>query len=63
MALFLGLTSYDTQVIKRWQAEAGTMPGGGMDEVTFVRLSVLGALKLYLDMLNLFLFLLRLGRR
>jgi FtsH-binding integral membrane protein len=50
-------------VIKRWQAEAGTMPGGGMDEVTFVRLSVLGALKLYLDMLNLFLFLLRLGRR
>ena len=34
-----------------------------MDETTFVRLSVLGALKLYLDMLNLFLFLLRLGRR
>ena len=34
-----------------------------MDEVTFVRLSVLGAPKLYLDMLNLFLFLLRLTRR
>ncbi len=58
VALFLGLTAYDTQVIKRWQAQAGTM-----DEVTFVRLSVLGALKLYLDMLNLFLFLLRLTRR
>lgn len=58
VALFLGLTAYDTQVIKRWQAEAGSM-----DETTFVRLSVLGALKLYLDMLNLFLFLLRLGRR
>lgn len=60
VALFLGLTAYDTQMIKRWQAEAGTM-----DETTFVRLSVLGALKLYLDMLNLFLFLflLRLMRR
>ena len=58
VALFLGLTAYDTQVIKRSQAEAGSM-----DETTFVRLSVLGALKLYLDMLNLFLFLLRLGRR
>lgn len=63
VALFLGLTAYDTQVIKRWQAEAGTMPDGGMDETTYVRLSVLGAFKLYLDMLNLFLFLLRLGRR
>ena len=58
MALFLGLTAYDTQLIKRWQEEAGTM-----DETAFVRLSVLGALKLYLDMLNLFLFLLRLMRR
>lgn len=58
VALFLGLTAYDTQLIKRWQEEAGTM-----DETAFVRLSVLGALKLYLDMLNLFLFLLRLMRR
>ena len=58
VVLFLCLTAYDTQMIKRWQAEAGTM-----DEATFVRLSVLGALKLYLDMLNLFLFLLRLTRR
>ena len=58
VALFLGLTAYDTQVINRWQAEASDM-----DEVTFVRLSVLGALKLCLDMLNLFLFLLRMTRR
>lgn len=35
-----------------------------MSEDDFVRLSILGALKLYLDFINIFLFLLRLfGQR
>ena len=60
VALFLGLTAYDTQIIKRWSQELGDSAG----EEDFIRLSILGALKLYLDFLNLFLFFLRiLGRR
>jgi FtsH-binding integral membrane protein len=60
VALFLGLTAYDTQIIKRWSLELGDNAG----EVDFIRLSILGALKLYLDFINLFLFFLRItGRR
>jgi hypothetical protein len=60
VALFLGLTAYDTQVIKRWSDQAGA----GMEEPDYIRLSILGALKLYLDFINLFLFFLRIfGRR
>ena len=60
VALFLGLTAYDTQIIKRWSAELGDNAG----EADFIRLSILGALKLYLDFINLFLFFLRItGRR
>ena len=60
VALFLGLTAYDTQIIKRWSAELG----GNAGEADFIRLSILGALKLYLDFINLFLFFLRItGRR
>ncbi len=55
--LFVGLTAYDTQKIKRMSAE---VEGEG----TIGRLAILGALTLYLDFINLFLFLLRLlGRR
>jgi FtsH-binding integral membrane protein len=58
VGIFVGLTAYDTQIIKRWNAEAAA------DETVFVRLSILGALRLYLDFINLFLRLLRLlGRR
>lgn len=53
--LFLGLTAYDTQIIKRWSAEMGDV-----DEADYMRISIMGALKLYLDFINLFLFLLRL---
>jgi FtsH-binding integral membrane protein len=36
----------------------------GIDEDDFARISILGALKMYLDFVNLFLFVLRLvGRR
>jgi uncharacterized protein len=55
--IFTGLTAWDTQKIKQWYAEAD-----GHEVVT--RKSIMGALQLYLDFINLFLFLLRfLGNR
>jgi FtsH-binding integral membrane protein len=56
--IFTGLTAYDTQKIKRIGAgvEYGT--------ATASKLAVMGATSLYLDFINLFMFLLRiLGRR
>ena len=49
--IFVGLTAWDTQQIKRIAAVAPNDTVG--------RLAVLGALSLYLDFINLFLFLLR----
>ena len=58
--LFTGLTAYDTQKIARMAKDPAVQDEG----VMLGRLSVLGALTLYLDFVNLFLFLLRLiGRR
>ena len=57
--LFLGLTMFDTQRIRRMTATA--LQHG--DEDIEARLGILGALSLYLDFINLFLFLLRLGGR
>ncbi len=58
--VFLGLTAWDTQKIKSWNESYGA----SMDEETYVKLSILGALKLYLDFINIFLYLLRIfGRR
>ncbi len=58
--LFMGLTAYDTQIIKRWSDQLGN----SADEADYMRVSIMGALKLYLDFINLFLFLLRfLGNR
>lgn len=55
--LFTALTAYDTQKLK---ALSETVEG----EVETGRLAILGALTLYLDFINLFLFLVRiLGRR
>ncbi len=54
--LFTLLTAYDTQMIKRMSDGAGASIG----EDDFIRLSILGALKLYLDFINMFLFLLHL---
>jgi FtsH-binding integral membrane protein len=50
--IFTGLTAYDTQYIKEMYSanDDGTVAG---------RKAIFGALKLYLDFLNLFLFLLR----
>ncbi|HEY1359173.1 MAG TPA: Bax inhibitor-1/YccA family protein [Thermoleophilaceae bacterium] len=49
VAIFAGLTAYDMQKLKQWAARDA---GDG-------RMAVLGALALYLDFINLFLFLLR----
>ena len=51
--IFVGLTAYDTQKIKGVIAEYGAV-----DEIGY-KLALLGALTLYLDFINLFLFLLR----
>lgn len=57
--LFTLLTAYDTQMVKKLSDQVGASVG----EDDFIRLSILGALKLYLDFINMFLFLLRLFGR
>jgi hypothetical protein len=58
--IFTGLTAYDTQKIARLAADP-RIEGEGSQLAG--KLSILGALTLYLDFLNLFLFLLRLFGR
>jgi FtsH-binding integral membrane protein len=60
IAIFLGLTVWDTQRIKKM-----TMAAIMQNEATAVsKMGILGALRLYLDFVNLFLLLLRIfGRR
>jgi uncharacterized protein len=57
VVVFVALTAYDTQKIIAWQDQIGERNEG--NELTFTRLSILGALRLYLDFINLFLLLLR----
>ena len=52
--IFAGLTAYDTQIIKGMATRA-------QDSESFHKSAVLGALKLYLDFINLFLFILRMS--
>jgi hypothetical protein len=60
VVIFTGLTAYDTQKIARMAKDPALQTEGAM----LSRMSILGALTLYLDFINLFLFLLRLlGRR
>lgn len=60
--IFTGLTVYDAQKIKQMAAAEGTMDKDGMH-----RVAIMGALTMYLDFINLFLYLLKLlgskGRR
>ena len=49
--IFVGLTAWDTQAIKRMTAEADPSMVG--------KVATMGALTLYLDFINLFLYLLR----
>jgi len=53
--IFTGLTAYDVQKLKRIGSGAGMESG----DANIRKLSILGALTLYLDFINLFLFLLR----
>ena len=53
VVIFTGLTAYDTQKIKHMLVEYGSADEMGN------KLALLGALTLYLDFINLFLFLLR----
>ncbi len=56
--LFTALTAYDTQRIGRMAAQMDAQGEAG------AKLGIFGALKLYLDFINMFLFILRLiGRR
>ena len=55
VAVFIGLTAYDTQKLKMIHQSTADAPE---------QLAILGALTLYLDFINMFLFLLRIfGRR
>lgn len=54
LVLFMGLTAYDVQ--RLGQMAARVQPGTEMAE----KLSIYGALQLYLDFINIFLFILRL---
>jgi FtsH-binding integral membrane protein len=59
--IFAGLTVYDSKQIK--EMTAGAVLQG--DTLVVQRIGIIGALKLYLDFLNMFLFILRImgGRR
>jgi uncharacterized protein len=52
IAIFIGLTAWDTQQIKRMSQQV-------FDDITARRVAIIGALKLYLDFINLFVLLLR----
>jgi FtsH-binding integral membrane protein len=52
--IFTGLTAWDTQKIKKWSQQIDNSSEEGN------KASIMGALMLYLDFINMFLFLLRL---
>ncbi len=53
--IFIGLTAYDTQKIKQMASASGEF-----ESDDFKKFAIIGALALYLDFINLFLFILRL---
>ena len=56
VVLFTGLTAWDMQKIKLMSLAVGE---GQFDAETGKKVAIFGALELYLDFINLFLFLLR----
>lgn len=58
VGIFVGLTAYDTQKIRRMGENMGEA-----DSEQFSKIAVVGALTLYLDFINLFLMLLRIFGR
>jgi len=65
VAVFLGLTAYDTQALRELAARNMSGEDGRSLSDEMRKYSILGALQLYLDFINLFLYLLRIfgGRR
>ncbi len=60
MAVFLGLTAYDTRKIKQYYYAVSTV----CDTATVSKFAIIGALELYLDFINLFLYIIRIfGKR
>ena len=57
MLIFTGLTAYDTQRIGRMAAQMSQEGEAGL------KFGIMGALRLYLDFINMFLFMLRLTSR
>ncbi|MGN1456397.1 MAG: Bax inhibitor-1/YccA family protein [Acutalibacteraceae bacterium] len=57
IVIFVGFTAYDTQKIKRYYASFSG------DEVSLQKTAIIAALDLYLDFINLFLYILRLFAR
>jgi FtsH-binding integral membrane protein len=57
--IFLGLTAWETQRIKQLNATYASE----MDEETYIKISIMGALSLYLSFINIFLYLLRIFGR
>ena len=58
LLIFMGLTAYDTQMLKYYYSYFGG------DAAMLHKASIIGALNLYLDFINLFLYIVRmLGRR
>lgn len=55
MAVFLGLTAYDTKKIKEFYYNSANMS----DTATISKITIIAALELYLDFINLFLYILR----
>lgn len=53
--IFVGLTAYDTQKIRNWFEAAEAYD----DRETMGKLALMGSLTLYLDFINLFLYMLR----
>ena len=63
LALFIGLTAYDVQRIKHSYVQA-IIIGHDENSGEIKKLAIYGALELYLDFINMFLYLLRLlGKR
>ena len=55
IVIFMGLTAYDTQYLRNLGGQADIESG----DAGIQKLAIIGALKLYLDFINLFLYLLR----
>jgi FtsH-binding integral membrane protein len=60
--IFVALTAYDTQKIKRY-AEQLEIQGVSSGAAVVRQVAIIGALSLYLDFVNLFLFILRIVSR